>query len=285
MPGRPASPSCSSDTGTGAVQGGTPLALTMYVFDAAGDCAPVQGAQVDIWHANAQGRYSDVAQNQTTGLNWLRGYQVTDAEGKVTFQTIWPGWYDGRAVHIHFKVRKDGLEFTSQLFFTDAMNSTVFANAPYKTRGNPDVTDSSDNIYGTDGASLLLDPIASGGGYSADFSVGISGGSSGTATTPSDTTVGASLTSVKAFRTSSGARRVRGQLSPEETVVLRATVTRAGRTLARRTVDLTAGDHTVRVPIGGAVRAGGARVTLTLTDAAQNTRTYHRSVHIPTRRT
>lgn len=115
-------------------QDGTPLALTMYVFDASADCAPVSGAQVDIWHANADGRYSDEAQSGTTGQTWLRGYQVTDAEGKVMFNTIWPGWYTGRAVHIHFKVRKDGLEFTSQMFFTDEMNAKVFAAAPYASR-------------------------------------------------------------------------------------------------------------------------------------------------------
>ena len=88
-------------------QAGTALALTMYVFDAAADCAPVAGAQVDIWHTNADGQYSDVAQNGTDGQDWLRGYQVTDAEGKVRFDTIWPGWYQGRAVHIHFKVRSE----------------------------------------------------------------------------------------------------------------------------------------------------------------------------------
>ena len=66
---------------------------------------------------------------------------VTDADGKVTFTTIWPGWYRGRAVHIHFKVRSSGLEFTSQLFFTDEMNATVFAQAPYSARGTADTTD------------------------------------------------------------------------------------------------------------------------------------------------
>jgi protocatechuate 3,4-dioxygenase beta subunit len=167
--------------GSGA-QAGTPLVLTMYVFDAERDCAPVSGAQVDIWHCNAAGRYSDEAANGTSGETWLRGDQVTDADGKVTFHTIWPGWYSGRAVHIHFKVRTGGLEFTSQLFFTDAMNAQVCATAPYASRGTPDVSDSADNIYGSDGASLLLHPTASGSGYAADFSAGIAGGSSASRT-------------------------------------------------------------------------------------------------------
>jgi protocatechuate 3,4-dioxygenase beta subunit len=271
-----------SDTGTGAVQGGTPLALTMYVFDAAGDCAPVQGAQVDVWHANAAGEYSDVAQNGTVGVDWLRGFQVTDGDGKVTFRTIWPGWYQGRAVHIHFKVRTSGgLEFTSQLFFTDAMNTAVFGSAPYAARGDASLKDSGDGIYGTDGASLLLSPTSDGaGGYAADFSVGISGGgSSGT-----DTTVAAAITSVKAVRLANGARQVRVRLRPEEPVTARVKVTRAGHTLAQRKLALTAGSHTLRLPLGRTVKAGGARVTIRLTDGVANTRTSVRTVHVPKRR-
>jgi protocatechuate 3,4-dioxygenase beta subunit len=109
-----------SNTGDGAVQAGVPLTLRMFVFDAGRDCAPVQGATVDIWHVNAICLYSDVAQNGTSGQNWLRGFQTKDADGLVTFRTIWPGWYTGRAVHIHFKVRVSNgsattLEFTSQM--------------------------------------------------------------------------------------------------------------------------------------------------------------------------
>jgi len=168
-------------------QDGAKLALTMYVFDADNDCAPVQGATVDIWHCNASGLYSDESANGTSGQTWLRGYQTTDASGKVTFATIYPGWYSGRAVHIHFKVRASSLEFTSQLFFTDDMNATVFKQSPYSSRPTPDTSDSSDNIYGTDGSSLLLAPQSDGaGGYTADFSVGVSGGStSGSTSTDS----------------------------------------------------------------------------------------------------
>ena len=95
------------------------------VVRADGDCAPVSGAQVDIWHANASGLYSDVAANGTTGHKYLRGYQVTDADGVADFVTVFPGWYTGRAIHIHFKIRKGDLEFTSQLFFEEATMATV----------------------------------------------------------------------------------------------------------------------------------------------------------------
>src|SRR5207244_2707774 len=97
-----------------------------------------------------------------------------------TFTTIYPGWYSGRAIHIHFKVRvyqgsMETLEFTSQMFFTDEQNSQVLTQSPYNTRGTPDTTDSNDNIYGSDGSKLLLQPQSDGsGGYTADFSVGVS---------------------------------------------------------------------------------------------------------------
>src|SRR5262249_54783384 len=121
-----------SNTSDGAVQAGIPLTLKLQVFDADNDCAPVSGATVDIWHANAAGLYSDESANGTSGQNWLRGYQTTDSGGAVTFTTIYPGWYTGRTVHIHFKVRvyngaTETLEFTSQLFFTDDMNKQVFS--------------------------------------------------------------------------------------------------------------------------------------------------------------
>jgi protocatechuate 3,4-dioxygenase beta subunit len=284
-----------SDPTTGDVQDGVKLTLKLSVFDASSDCAPVQGAQVDIWHANASGLYSDEAANGTSGKKFLRGYQLTDADGAVTFTTIYPGWYSGRTVHIHFKVRifngtTETLEFTSQLFFTDTMNATVFAKAPYSSRGNPDTTDSTDNIYGTDGASLLLQPTSDGsGGYVADFSVGISGGSSGpssgsqSGTTTTDKAVAAALSSVKIVRTS-GTRRLRVRLKTKETLKLAARLTRSGKTLARRDVAaLAAGTHTVTIAIGRNVKAGGATLRLRLTDAAGNVKTYRRHVHIPHR--
>jgi phage baseplate assembly protein gpV len=192
-------------------------------------------------------------------------------------------------VHIHFKVRTaSGLQFTSQLFFTDAMNDAVFAaGAAYKTRGSSPMKDGSDNIYGTDGASLLLNPTSDGsGGYAADFSVGISSGSSTptSTTTTTDTAVDATLTSVKAVRTAAGSRRVRIKLKPSEPVAVTAKLTRSGRTLASKRVVLTAGAHTITVPLGGTAKAGAARLTLTLKDALLNAKTYHRTVHVPTRK-
>jgi protocatechuate 3,4-dioxygenase beta subunit len=73
--------------------------------DGIGSCTPLTNTKVDIWHANPQGIYSGV-QDAGTGQNdYLRGYQMTDENGTVQFATIYPGWYEGRAIHIHVKVR------------------------------------------------------------------------------------------------------------------------------------------------------------------------------------
>jgi protocatechuate 3,4-dioxygenase beta subunit len=127
------------DTSDGSVEAGVPLRLTINVYDVANDCAPVQGAAVDIWHANARGVYSDVSQNGTVGQKWLRGYQNTDANGSVQFLTVYPGWYSGRAIHVHFKIRlydgsSETYEFTSQIFFDESVNSAVMQQSAYSGR-------------------------------------------------------------------------------------------------------------------------------------------------------
>ena len=146
------------------------------------------GAAVDIWHASAAGRYSDISSEGTSGRKYLRGVQVTDAAGQATFTTIYPGWYSGRAVHVHFKVRLfDGTsktyEFTSQLFFDPSTTKTVYATSAYSARGTPNTPNSADNIYGSDGSKLLvaLSPNGS-GGYDGTFVIGLAGLPGATAT-------------------------------------------------------------------------------------------------------
>ena len=129
--------------GDGSVKEGVPLQLTLRVFQVGSTgCTPLSGAIVDIWHCDALGVYSDVADPRfnTVGSKFLRGYQVTDANGTVQFATIYPGWYQGRTVHIHFKVRMDGTsgqgyEFTSQLYFDDSISDRVEAQPPYASQG------------------------------------------------------------------------------------------------------------------------------------------------------
>ena len=109
----------------------------------------------------------------TSAKKYLRGYQVTGSDGKVAFKTVYPGWYAGRTVHIHVRVRTfDGggtatYDFLTQMFFDDALTDTVYKQSPYSTRGTRTTRNAGDDIYGSDGATLLLRVSSDGdGGYS-----------------------------------------------------------------------------------------------------------------------
>jgi protocatechuate 3,4-dioxygenase beta subunit len=142
-----------SDPSDGSVQQGVPLHLVLHVYDVDnGSCIPLRGAQVDIWHANSQGVYSAVQDAGTAGKKFLRGYQVTDDNGTVRFTTIYPGWYQGRAIHIHVKVRtfegpEKTLEWTSQFYLNNSINEQVHTESPYSNHGPPDMTNEEDGIY------------------------------------------------------------------------------------------------------------------------------------------
>lgn len=102
----------------------------------------------------------------------------TCVAGLVTFTTIYPGWYSGRAVHIHFKIVTQDAngrshEFTSQLFFDQDLTTSVHGQPPYNAKGSRDTLNSTDGIYRSGGSQLLLDTVASGEGYSAVFDVGL----------------------------------------------------------------------------------------------------------------
>lgn len=168
-----------SDTRTNTVKAGVPLRLVFNVSNVkSGSCTAYNGAIVDIWHCDAAGLYSDVQQNNTVGQNFLRGYQVTDANGKAEFTTIYPGWYQGRAVHIHFKMRSalDATKshtFTSQLFFDDTVSNQIFTQAPYNSKGKNTTPNSSDGIFRNAGNALLLNVVKEGDGYTATFNIGL----------------------------------------------------------------------------------------------------------------
>jgi protocatechuate 3,4-dioxygenase beta subunit len=172
-----------TDPTTGAVSAGQLLVLNFNVSRVSGNsCAPLTGAYVDIWHCDAAGSYSDVrdAGFDTRGRKYLRGYQVTDGSGAVQFQTIYPGWYSGRAVHIHFKIRlftgaQETYEFTSQLFFDDSFTDQVHAQSPYNAKGSRDTRNSRDGIYSNGGSQLALNVSQSGQGYAATLDIGLEG--------------------------------------------------------------------------------------------------------------
>lgn len=171
-----------SDPSDNSVQEGAQLDLTIRVAQiSAQACLPLAGAQVDIWHCDARGVYSDVNDanfGSTRGQKFLRGYQLTDSEGVVRFTTIYPGWYPGRAVHIHFKIRTPALnqsyDFTSQFFFDEALSAQVYSQSPYDAKGtNGMLSNADDNIYGQSGGQTLLTVVENGAGYAAAFDIGL----------------------------------------------------------------------------------------------------------------
>lgn len=166
-----------NDPATGKVVAGVPLQLTLRVSSLAGGvCRPLTGAQVDLWHCDADGVYSDAGDPgfHTRGTRFLRGFQRSGADGRVRFLTIYPGWYDGRTVHIHFKIRpREGGEFTSQLYFDDALTDRVHTLAPYARRGPRTVRNADDGIFRRGGERLLLDVRRTPDGFSALYEVGL----------------------------------------------------------------------------------------------------------------
>jgi protocatechuate 3,4-dioxygenase beta subunit len=164
------------------VKPGTLLQLSFNVSTiAAAACTPLAGALVDLWHCDHLGVYSDVSDPgfNTVGKRFLRGYQVTDARGLASFTTVYPGWYQGRAVHIHFKIRSApsasrGFEFTSQLFFDDALTDRVHVQQPYAAKGQRTVRNSRDGIFRRGGSQLLLSLTeTSSGGYASTFDIAL----------------------------------------------------------------------------------------------------------------
>jgi protocatechuate 3,4-dioxygenase beta subunit len=170
-----------SDPADGSIKAGLPIKLRLRVLSVSrGGCSPVAGAAVDIWHCDAAGVYSDARDPgfNTIGKKFLRGYQRTDAEGNVAFTTIYPGWYEGRTVHIHFKVRaaaRSGrnYEFTSQFYFEDSITDRIHALSPYAARGPRGVRNAGDGIFRDRGGWLILPLAESSAGYTARFDVGL----------------------------------------------------------------------------------------------------------------
>jgi protocatechuate 3,4-dioxygenase beta subunit len=152
---------------------GLPLQLSLKVVNAS-TCRAVKNAAVDIWHCDASGVYSGaVASN--AGTNFLRGVQKTNARGVATFKTIYPGFYPGRAVHIHVKVHVGGnVVHTGQLFFPAAVTNAVYARSPYSRHGTvPDTSNAADSVYRNGGNKGLLKLAKTGAGYTGSIAMGV----------------------------------------------------------------------------------------------------------------
>jgi protocatechuate 3,4-dioxygenase beta subunit len=157
---------------------GLPVTLTITVVNAASACAPVANASVEIWQCDADGRYSEYNQQgyNGTALTFLRGIQTTDASGRVTFQTIYPGWYQGRATHIHVEVVLNGRSVkVTQIAFPESVTAAVYASGVYASKGQNPTSNASDMVF-ADGvqnelASVVGSPTS---GYTATLTVGVS---------------------------------------------------------------------------------------------------------------
>ena len=133
---------------------GLPMRLALRVVDSS--CNPIAGAVVKVWHTNIEGSYSGQTPNNPACLteqayasqDFMRGVRTTDAAGIVYFDSCFPGWYSGRAIHVHFQVARGGTTYrVSQLFFPDDLVADIFANhAEYRVFGQPNRSLSSDGI-------------------------------------------------------------------------------------------------------------------------------------------
>jgi protocatechuate 3,4-dioxygenase beta subunit len=171
------------DPTDGTVKAGAALLLTLSVARITKDgCAPLQGAIVDLWQCDAEGVYSDAVDPRyfdTTGRKFLRGYQITDASGVVTFTTIYPGWYPTRTPHIHYKIRAAApdaraYELVSQMYFDEALSDRIYARPPYAGRGKRTVSNLTDRIYRESGGrQSMLAVTPANDGYAARFDVAL----------------------------------------------------------------------------------------------------------------
>jgi protocatechuate 3,4-dioxygenase beta subunit len=152
---------------------GLPLELVLTVQDAK-TCEPIAGADVEIWHCDAGGTYSGVADSK----RFLRGHQKADAHGRARFLTVYPGWYRGRTPHIHLKVHVGGsVVHTGQAFFDEKTTAAVYRRSPYKSHGQPDTSHAADMIYAQAGrsrATLRLTRRSNGRkGYRGSITLGV----------------------------------------------------------------------------------------------------------------
>jgi protocatechuate 3,4-dioxygenase beta subunit len=277
----------TGSAGTGAAVPGVPLTLTINLQDAGAGCRPQVGAYVDIWHANAAGAYSDVSGSgnpNEVGHNFLRGYQVSDADGQVTFTTVYPGWYVSRTIHIHFRVRlaldsTTTVDFTSQLFFDETINDTVQAQTGLGYQGSGrDTINSTDQLYD---ASLLVpltgnttDGYAGAFTVNLDFGDGASDGSS--STDDDDTVVSATVEDVTVKR-----RKVKVAVHSTEAVAAKIRLVDHDDVLVRKTTGwLRAGTHKVTLRVPAKVDPGRYRVTISLADKAGNKKIVRRRVRV-----
>ena len=159
---------------------GAPLRMAVRVMRVDDGCTPLKDALVDVWHADADGVYSgypgQLGGLDTSGRTFLRGTQVTAADGVALFDTIYPGWYPGRTVHIHFKVHyRNNAYVTSQFYFPDDFTDRVYGRAPYSDRPDRTTRNTNDSVLRGDPVerNLLASVAEDGDGYFGTITVGV----------------------------------------------------------------------------------------------------------------
>jgi protocatechuate 3,4-dioxygenase beta subunit len=157
---------------------GLPLTLVLTVVNANSACSAIANADVEIWHCDAAGNYSEYSQPgfDGTGQTFLRGLQTTESSGQVTFTTIYPGWYAGRATHIHVDVFVNrALVKTTQVAFPESTTAEVYSSGVYASKGRNPTSNASDNVF-SDGTQLELATLTgnTSSGYTASLTIGVS---------------------------------------------------------------------------------------------------------------
>lgn len=158
---------------------GVPVRVAITVVD--GNCRPIKGARVDLWHCDAAGIYSgyggqgDDHKTAAKGQTFLRGAQVTDADGRAAFRSIWPGWYEGRTPHMHLKVFLDARTvLTSQLFVPDALSEWLYENVPaYRRPRKRDTFNRQDGIALQGGEAMVAAVKELKDGYELALTLGV----------------------------------------------------------------------------------------------------------------
>ena len=152
---------------------GVPLTLRLLVVNAS-SCTPIKGAAVEIWHCDAGGVYSGTSAQGTEDERFMRGVQRTDAKGLAIFKTIYPGWYQGRTVHIHTMVHIGGnVVHTGQLYFPDAVTDVVYRRSPYSRRPDRTTRNAADSIYRNGGRRSTLKLVRNGPVYVGSITMGV----------------------------------------------------------------------------------------------------------------
>lgn len=133
---------------------GIAMVMKIKVQNANDNCKPLQGVLVDVWHCDKDGNYSEyggmqMQQTDYTNAHFLRGRQTTDANGEVTFISIYPGWYRGRAPHVHLEVLSSSGSslVVSQIAFPEDTSSQVYSSSLYASHGQFDTSNSRDNVF------------------------------------------------------------------------------------------------------------------------------------------